>query len=598
MNRRQFVGALFAASAIDGTPTLAHATSSSDPAITNLSRIPYSIAGSWLVVGASDQGVALKTVRRSAVSYRWQQAGPWADMLLEVAMLIGSEETPCTIDTSTSAVTLRHGNSSIELIFADQQTVLFTATACGIRLLLSHPAAWIDGTRPGILRAYDQQSKTYLELQSAQPLHVLPFGTAASDSITLKDRATQSLTVRCTTREMNTRIPPSPFAAEPVRKQRNDELALWMNDCPSAPERYQPAAQTAWYLFFALQVSPEGQLHRQTVLSSKRSMNMIWSWDNCLNALALVHARPALAWDQLRTILDHQQPSGVLPDAISESEIIFGFNKPPIWAWTIQRLLPATPSHDRRDLLEEIYPKIVLFHQWWLRERDLLGDGLPCYMSGNDSGWDNASIFADRWPVQSPDLATWLILDAEGLAEIALELGRMEEATRWQTHAADLLDRFHKRFWIDGQPHYFSLPPSGPVRKSSTSLITSLPLLLGNRLDPAVRKSLIHSLSDPSIFFAPSGPATEALNSPMYEANGYWRGPVWGISTYLICTALFESGEAALAQTLATRFCDTCASDGDFRENYDARTGVGQYDSGMTWTAADFLLLANRFMPQ
>jgi glycogen debranching enzyme len=604
MNRRQFVGALFTLpplhaieSVAANIPARESATSQPAPSeipIADLTRIPYSLAGSWLLVGKNEGRVALKTVRRSAVSYRWQQTGPWADMLLDIAMTIHGEEHRCDIRATTSGVTLTDGQSSIELVFADRETLLITTHGCGLRLLLAHPASWIDPMRHGILRTYDLQSKTYFNFQSDEPLVFRPAvpatGKETFDTVELEDRVTQTVTIRSTTREEKVLLP-LPQAAH-VRAQRNAELATWFHGAPAVAARHRQAARTAWYLFHALQVQPEGEIRRQTVLSSKLSMNMTWSWDNCLNALALCPSQPALAWDQLFTILDHQRPDGLLPDAISDSELIFGFNKPPVWAWTVERLLPHTPAQSHRALLEEIYPKLVLFHQWWFRERDLLGDGLPCYMSGNDSGWDNASIFADRWPVQSPDLAAWLILDTDALARIAETLGRKEEAAHWRERSHILLDRFHSRFWVDGQPHYFSLTPSGPVRRKSTSLITSLPLLLGDRLDPAIRTALVRSLSDPAVFFAPAGPATESVSSPLYSANGYWRGPVWGISTYLICSGLLACGEDTLARTLAMRFCDTCARDGNFRENYDATTGAGQYDSGMTWTAADFVLLA------
>jgi hypothetical protein len=60
----------------------------------------------------------------------------------------------------------------------------------------------------------------------------------------------------------------------------------------------------------------------------------------------------------------------------------------------------------------------------------------------------------------------------------------------------------------------------------------------------------------------------------------------------LIFDGLLQSRETHLANEIARRFCDTCAREAGFRENHDARTGAGQYDTGMTWSAADFLLLA------
>ncbi|MFP4377349.1 MAG: MGH1-like glycoside hydrolase domain-containing protein [Spirochaetales bacterium] len=67
-------------------------------------------------------------------------------------------------------------------------------------------------------------------------------------------------------------------------------------------------------------------------------------------------------------------------------------------------------------------------------------------------------------------------------------------------------------------------------------------------------------------------------------------GPVWGPSTYLIVEGLRACGEDELAETIADRFCRTCAENG-FAENFDALTGEGLRDRAYSWTASVFLLL-------
>ena len=559
----------------------------------DLAFIPYSLAGSYLTMVASGQRLAVRTVRRSAASYRWQ-TGPWSDQLLQLAMVSGSSEIPYQIHATASGVTLSAASRTIDVLFVDPQTLLVAAHNCGVKLIAAHSFSWIDARRGDLIRVYDSQSKTYMNFRGEGLQLSLGTGVfesfTARDCILLEEGPDQRIAMGFSVREEQTISPPGDPAQ--TRRERALEVERWMQGCPPVAEPYRQAARLGWYLFSSLQAGREGELLRTSVYSSKMSMNGVWSWDNCINALALVSAHPSLAWDQILTILDHQRPDGVLPDMLSESEIVFGFNKPPVWGWTIERLLPMTPPGQRRRLIQQCYPKIALFHEWWLHQRDLLGDGLPCYRNGDDSGWDNSAIFASRWPVQSPDLTAWLILNADGLADMAALLDQPRDEARWRTHSTKLLDQFHRRLCAGGKLHYFEITPQGPSQRESTSLLSSIPLLLGPRLDPAVRASLVAALDDPKRFSAPSGPSSEALSSPLYESNGYWRGPVWGISTFLICAGLAECGEFSLARKLATRFCDACSRDGHFRENYDALTGAGQYDSGMTWTAADFLLLA------
>jgi putative isomerase len=89
--------------------------------------------------------------------------------------------------------------------------------------------------------------------------------------------------------------------------------------------------------------------------------------------------------------------------------------------------------------------------------------------------------------------------------------------------------------------------------------------------------------------------ATESLKSPYYEADGYWRGPIWAPSTLILVDALTTAGEADLAREVARRFCDLAAASG-MAENFDALTGQGLRDPAYTWTASVFLILASQYV--
>ena len=70
------------------------------------------------------------------------------------------------------------------------------------------------------------------------------------------------------------------------------------------------------------------------------------------------------------------------------------------------------------------------------------------------------------------------------------------------------------------------------------------------------------------------GPATERVDSPAYAADGYWRGPIWAPSTFIIEQGLRAAGRDALADDVAARFLRLCEV-GGFAENFDALTGEG-----------------------
>ena len=564
----------------------------------DLSQIPFSCAGSYHVVSigaaAGDYRLRFSTVRKAAITHRYQTGASWSHDVLELALLKNGVELKYATEATPTTLLLRAGDAGATVAFYDQFTFVIEAHACDIELRLPRRLTWTYFSSRDRFRGFDFQSQhsMQIEVDHGKELSADTRLVRRPDGDTLLipgDRNVAAVLRMTPDEELETL---NLATVEPQLKARKAEFKVWMDKQVTVPPEYSAAAQTAWFLFWNLQVSPYGGYSRQTVLSSKRSMSQIWSWDNCFNALALAHADPKLAWDQIFVILDKQKPNGLLPDTVSDLEPLFGFNKPPIWGWALDKLIARTPESDRKIYIAEAYPKVAKYHRWWFQYRDLFKNGLPCYMTGNDSGWDNSTIFDEPWPVQSPDLTALLILQGESLSLMARALGKLEEAAQWRQEAEQLLDRFKQVFVRGDALTYSVLLPEGPQVRASSSLLTRIPLVLGSRLPAGVRRRLIAELGDEKQFLAPSGPASESLASPKYESNGYWRGPVWGPSTLLIHDGLVSCGESALAETIARRFCDTCAREATFRENYNAVNGVGQFDSGMTWSAADFLLLA------
>ena len=125
---------------------------------------------------------------------------------------------------------------------------------------------------------------------------------------------------------------------------------------------------------------------------------------------------------------------------------------------------------------------------------------------------------------------------------------------------------------------------------SPDTLLTRLPILLGDRLPARLREPLLADLASDK-FLTEWGYATESPASPHYKADGYWRGPIWAPSTLLVSDGLRACGRPDLARRAAERFCAMCEKSG-FAENFDALTGAGLRDRAYTWTAAVCLVLA------
>lgn len=353
------------------------------------------------------------------------------------------------------------------------------------------------------------------------------------------------------------------------------------------PADRAPAAEPAAYVLWSATVRPAGFLRRPAVLMSKHWMDKVWSWDHCFNALALAPGLPDLAWHQFQLPFDHQDESGALPDSVTHSEVLYNFVKPPIHGWALRRLRERLPRSPETDELRETYRRLKRWTDYWLVSRTAPGQALPHYQHGNDSGWDNATTFDAGRVLITADLASFLVLQLAELAELAKELDYADDADRHLRTADRVQDAMLDRLWAAGRFHGLS-PRTGQV-STSQSLLDLVPIVLGDRLPREVSDRLADRIAT---HLTPYGLATEHPDSPHYESDGYWRGPIWAPSTILIEDGLRRTGHSDLADEISSRFRALCEGSG-FAENFDALTGEGLRDRAYTWTASSYLLLAD-----
>ncbi|MER7406374.1 trehalase family glycosidase [Streptomyces sp. NPDC000070] len=358
-----------------------------------------------------------------------------------------------------------------------------------------------------------------------------------------------------------------------------DTVAPWRSSAT-------PAAELAAYVLWSATVRPAGLVSRPAVLMSKHWMDKVWSWDHCFNALALAPGCPELALDQFALPFDHQDGSGALPDSVTHSEVLHNFVKPPIhgWAWgRLRRRLPVPPS---RAELAATYDRLARWTHFWLTARRAPGAVLPHYQHGNDSGWDNATTFDPERVVVTADLAAFLVLQLHELADLATELRKPDEASRWTRTAGEIQSALLDELWTGER--FLARGAATGDSWSSSSLLDLMPIVLGEHLPGEVGSALADHIK---AHLTPYGLATELPASPHYLSDGYWRGPVWAPATVLIEDGLRRAGHHRLADDISARFRALCETHG-FAENFDALTGTGLRDRAYTWTAASYLLLA------
>lgn len=358
-----------------------------------------------------------------------------------------------------------------------------------------------------------------------------------------------------------------------------------------APER-RSMAMAAWWNLWSLYAPKDTHFPTAAILAAKVDMNAVWPWDHCFPALALGRTDLDAGLEQFLLPFLNADEQGQLPDETSPDFIYRGVTKPPIHGWALMKLMDWHPFSKAQ--LEMVYPRLARWTEFWFKRRDLNHNGIPEYggdHSGWESGWDNASGLRDKKTAyESPDLQAYLVLQMKALARVAKALDRAPEAAEWDRRAEAHLKLLMARFW-NGRHFVVREVGQEAVDAEPTSLLNLMPLVLGEHLDKAVFKQLSEELEQR--FLTPFGPATEDPLSPHYQSDGYWRGPIWAPTTYLLVDGLRRGGRPDLAREIAKRFCDMVARAGGHYENYDSLSGQGLRCRGFAWTSAVDVLLMN-----
>jgi hypothetical protein len=562
----------------------------------DIRRVPFSRFGSYLAI--SDLGPP-HSLPAGVAPGIWLRAfsGESARELLKLELLSQGQSVACRMDCDEAVLTLSpsDGQGSLRLAWAGTDRLQISGAGAGLRLHLRghnfNGVSPISGQQCRIMM-FSAFRVFQLTTRRGRIVAVAGWGPEGPhtyvDVLPDEDGCVDAVLDRQLGSAFPREIQWDDFERS-AAAVREEFAAFAEPQVRGVPAAFVETARLAAYVNWSAVVHPEGLNRRPAMLMSKNWMTNVWSWDHAFNALALAPSHPELAWDQLQLPYDHQLPTGDLPDFFNSILKLHNFNKPPVQGWIAAWMLRHTPMPD----LAKWYRQFSLHARYWLEFRRREGSGLLFCEHGNDSGWDNATVYDGGLPVDSPDITAHLISMLDVLADWAGQLGQTAEAAEWRATADILLKALVEEAWRDGQFVYRRLS-DGKHDEGHRSLIPLMPLVLGERLPEAIRKEMIDRVR---AFVTEWGPATEAPGTPRYEPEGYWRGPIWGPSTLILADGLRRSGAQQLAHEIALKYCRLCRKSG-FPENFNAITGEPLRDPAYTWTSSVFLTLAREFLQE
>lgn len=179
--------------------------------------------------------------------------------------------------------------------------------------------------------------------------------------------------------------------------------------------------------------SAAGDIHQSTVTPSVTarwfSGNLTWPWDTWKQAYAMAHFNPDVAMDNIRTVFEYQvkgndpirpQDQGYLLDVVSyslpQSRGGAGSEnwnerntKPSLAAWAVMEVYHALKDEfnrpaDAQAWIDEMYPKLVAYHDWWLTNRDHNNNGVPEYGAAVDPAHNTDDGHMYVWVTTTEDL--------------------------------------------------------------------------------------------------------------------------------------------------------------------------------------------------
>jgi glycogen debranching enzyme len=305
--------------------------------------------------------------------------------------------------------------------------------------------------------------------------------------------------------------------------------------------------------------------------------------DSAIAALEIVAFYPALAIDTLTVLarlqattddpwhdaepgkILHEMRTGEMARAgETPHDAYYGsIDSTPLWLI----LLGATHAWTGDDaLLDRLWPNALAALDWIDRSGDLDGDGFVEYRRRSrlgllNQGWkDSADAIrhTDGRPAEGAialaEVQGYVYAARRAMARLARHRGEPELATRLDTEADALRERFDAAFWLP-DAGYYAMALDG-AKRPVASIGSNAGQALWTGIVPEARAARVADRLLAPDLFSGWGVRTFAAGQPGYNPVGYHTGSIWPHDNALISAGLKAVGSADGANLIAGRLIE------------------------------------------
>ena len=317
----------------------------------------------------------------------------------------------------------------------------------------------------------------------------------------------------------------------------------------------------------------EGRFHQRWTTPDRLPHRWLWLWDSVFHSMGNHVLSPGLAQETLLSVLDAQQPDGMIPH-MARPDYVSGITQPPVLAWGVLREYERTGD---RAFLEACMPGLERYLQWNMRNRMDPETGLFFWDVNPDqptnrcdeSGMDNSPRFDHARKMGCVDFCSYMLHEARCMARICEILHT--DGTAWHALRDRLISAMRTWLWHEEDGVYYDRVLGTMEWNRVLSVVSFLPLFAG-ACDARESERLVRYLRSPEHFGTCLPLPSISRSDPVYGSD-MWRGPVWINFSYMIAQGLKDYGFSELAEDVIRKTVLEIArwyhTDGVVYEMYD-----------------------------